>query len=97
METTTGTRWTKWVERPNAKQATVLEELARLGAERAELTSRKAYMTSAGRHNYDQVLAGIRKLIAQGGMLGLGNIQMREQLGITSTAYYKIKGHRTGG
>ena|SRR5688500_4368258 len=88
-------RYGKRVEQPNARQATVLEQLAELGSERAELAIRKAYMTSVGRHNYDQVIRKIRKAIEQGVGLGLGHEQMREQLGVTSSAYYKIKGGRT--
>lgn len=89
--------WTKWVERPNARQQRVLDQLGELGERRAELTARKAYMTTPGRLELDKIYAELRSLIARGGLAGLGNLQMRDQLGVTSTAYYKIKGHRTGG
>jgi Mn-containing catalase len=85
----------KWVDRPNARQATVLEQLAQLGGERGEIVARKGYMTSAGRHNYDQVIRKIRKTIERGVELGLGHEQMRAQVGVTSSAYYKITGGRT--
>jgi hypothetical protein len=88
-------RYGKWVEQPNARQATVLEQLARLGAERAPLVARKAYMTSQGRKEYDPIIRKIRKAIERGVALGLGHDQMRAQVGVNSTAYYKIKGGRT--
>jgi len=85
----------KRVEQPNVRQATVLEQLAELGAERAEIVARKGYMTSAGRHNYDQVIRKIRKTIDRGVELGLGHEQMRGCVGVNKSAYYKIKGGRT--
>lgn len=86
----------KRVAEPNARQRRVLEQLAVLTIERRELVSRKAYMTSAGRYDYDRVIAGIRRQIEKGVELGMGHEQMREALGVTSTAYYKIKSGRTG-
>jgi hypothetical protein len=95
MRTKTGTRWTKWVEQPNPRQRAVLEALAELGRERAELVAHRAYMTSSGRRAYDQVIGKIRVKIDKGVELGLGHEQLREQVGVNSTAYYKIKGFRT--
>jgi len=90
-------RYGKRVEQPNGRQAYVLKCLSELGRKRAELVEHKSYMTSAGRREYDQVLAGLRRHIAKGVELGLGHTQMREQVGVTETAYYKIKSGKTGG
>lgn len=89
-------RYGKRVEQPNARQAYALKCLGELGQERADLVEHKAYMTSQGRRDYDRVLAGIRKWIDKGVALGLGHEQLREQVGVNSTAYYKIKSGRTG-
>lgn len=89
-------RYGKWVEQPNGKQTAVLERLAELGRKRAALVEHKSYMTSAGRQEYDQVLAGIRRQITKGVELGIGHEQMREQVGVTSSAYYRIKSGKTG-
>lgn len=88
-------RWTKWVEQPNGRQAYVLKCLDELGRKRAELAGRKAYMTSTGRREYDRVIDGIRRQINKGVELGLGHEQMREHLGVVSSAYFKIKNGRT--
>jgi hypothetical protein len=85
----------KRVEQPNVRQATVLSRLGELGTERADLVARKAYMTSSGRREYDQVIRKIRQTIERGVELGLGHEQMRENVGVNRSAYYKIKGGRT--
>jgi hypothetical protein len=85
----------KRVAEPNARQRAVLEALGELGRERAELVGRKAYMTSSGRRAYDQIIGKIRKQIDRGVELGLGHEQMRENVGVNRSAYYKIKGGRT--
>lgn len=85
----------KRVEQPNARQRVVLEALDELGRKRADLVGRKAYMTSSGRREYDQVIGKIRKQIDRGVELGLGHEQMRENVGVNKSAYYKIKGGRT--
>lgn len=89
-------RWTKWVEQPNAEQQAVLDALATLGDERAELTHRKAYTSTSGRLRLDEIYAELRKLIEDGVKVRLGHEQMRERLGVASSAYYRIKGGRTG-
>jgi len=90
-------RYGRRVAEPNARQRKVLDALSELGARRAELASRKAYMTSAGRKELDSIYGAIRKQIERGVTLGIGHEQMRERVGVNSSAYYKIKSGRTGG
>lgn len=89
-------KYGKWIEHPSEEQAAILEQLAQLSDERADLTRRKAYTTTAGRLRLDEVYAQLRKLIYDGHELGIGHEQMRDWTGVTSTAYYKIKSGRTG-
>jgi hypothetical protein len=89
-------RYGRKVPEPNARQRAVLSKLAELGAERAELVSRKAYTTTAGRVRLDKIYDQIRQQIERGAELRLLHDEMREQVGVNSTAYYKIKNGRTG-
>jgi hypothetical protein len=92
----TKTRWTKHVAQPNARQQRVLDGLAEHGGRRGELVARKAYTTTAGRIELDRIYAKLRELIERGEQAGLGNVQMRETLGVNSSAYFKIKRGATG-
>lgn len=89
-------RYGRRVEEPNARQRKVLDALAELGAQRAELASRKAYMTSSGRQELDKIYTAIRRQIGRGVELGIVHEVMREQVGVNPSAYYKIKNGRTG-
>lgn len=74
----------------------LLDRLAELGSERAELQAHRAYMRSEGRRRYDQVLAEIRSGITAAEQLEIQNLDLQDVLGVSSAAFYKIKNGRTG-
>ena len=80
----------------SAPHRAVLDKLTELGAERAPLVARRAYMRSDGRAALDKIYVKARKLIERGVELQLLHDEMRERLGVSSAAYYKIKSGETG-
>lgn len=80
----------------NARQESVLERLAELGAERAPLVAHRAYMRREGRATLDRIYTQARTLIARGGERKVRQVDMQDALGVSEAAYYKIKSGETG-
>lgn len=74
----------------------LLDRMAELGAERAELQAHRAYMSASGRPRYNLVLANIRELIDQASELKIQSIDMQDALQVSPAAFYKIKNGLTG-
>lgn len=96
MAETSTRRQGRKITEPNAAQAEVLEQLTLAGADRAELAARKAYMTTAGRRELDEIYSDVRYWIVRGSELGIRHEDLREALGVSPNAYYKIKRGETG-
>lgn len=80
----------------NATQEKLLDRLGALGAERAPLVARRAYMRTEGRTQLDKIYTQARELIARGEKLSIRQLDMVDALGVSPAAYYKIKSGQTG-
>lgn len=84
--------------RPNygVQEQTLLDRLAELGSERAQLQAHRAYMRTEGRLRLDKIYEEVRWLIHQGHDLKIQNLDMQDALGVSPAAFYKIKNGITG-
>lgn len=85
-------------ERPDygRREQTVLDKLAELGSERAQLQARRAYMRPDGRVRLTKIYDEIRKLITRADELKIQSLDMQDALGVSPAAFYKIKNGLTG-
>ena len=91
---TTQRQYGRNITEPTGPQQDVLDKLADLGELRTEAV--KDRYTVSGRRRLDDLYADIRHQIDRGGELGMKQDVLREALGVSPNAYWKIKRAETG-
>jgi phage baseplate assembly protein W len=78
------------------REQLLLDKLAELGSERAQLQAHRAYMRTDGRARLSKIYEEVRKLIDRATELKIQSIDMQDALQVSPAAFYKIKNGLTG-